>query len=277
MLNIEPIIIKANLANAEKDGDYKKDGLLYCGKCHTKKQTQVTFNNNTRIVGCTCKCRAEQIEKERAEEKEREYLDRIHRLKINGIADKEMRDYTFSNDNGNNPKMIDVAMRYTSKWEKMYKDNIGLLFWGNTGNGKTYTAACIANELIEKGIPVLMTSFPKIINSLTGMYAEERTAYLDSISNFKLLVIDDLGTERHSEFALEQVYTVIDTRYKNKQPIIITTNLTLAEMKNPQNMEFQRIYDRVLEMCVPIQFKGESMRKDLAQNKIDRARALLTE
>ncbi|MEA4895127.1 MAG: ATP-binding protein, partial [Oscillospiraceae bacterium] len=105
----------------------------------------------------------------------------------------------------------------------------------------------------------------------------DKNAYIDEFADYKLLIIDDLGAERESSYALEQVYNVLNERYKNGQPLIITTNLTLDEMKNPKNMGYQRIYDRVLELCVPIHFKGESIRKDIAKGNLAYAKVFLAE
>ena len=105
------------------------------------------------------------------------------------------------------------------------------MFWGDVGTGKTFVAGCIANYLLQQRISVLITSLSKIINDLQGFSIQDKNDYLESLNRFKLLILDDLGAERQSDFALEQVFNVIDSRYKNGQPIIITTNLTLTEIK----------------------------------------------
>lgn len=73
-----------------------------------------------------------------------------------------------------------------------------------------------------------MTNFPRILNSLTGMFSEDRNEFIDGFNKYELLIIDDLGIERNSEFALEQVYNIVDSRYRSKKPLIVTINLTLA-------------------------------------------------
>lgn len=272
---IDGLAQKASKLSEEKEGDYKKNGLLICGKCNTPKQTRITIFGNERTVGCLCKCGEEARDAEEARRKWEEKQARIRSLRINGIQDRSVRECRF--ETAKETPMIAKAKRYVDKWGEMSQNNIGLIFWGNTGNGKTFTAACIANALIDKGVPVLVTSFSKILAAVTGMYSEDRVRYIESLSEFKLLVIDDLGAERQSEYALEQVYSVIDQRYKSKLPIIITTNIPLDELKNPKNMDYQRIYDRVLEMCVPMQFRGDSMRKQAAADKLEEARKMLSE
>lgn len=275
MVDFDKLKKIADAANPRMPGDYEKDGLLYCGKCNTPKQSVVKLPWTTFTAGCMCKCESERYNREQAAMQEDERLRRINNLRINGINDRSIDGMTFDSDDGSNPKKIDLARRYVAKWSELYKENVGLLFYGNTGNGKTFTAACIANALIEKGVPVLMTSFGKIIAQVTGMYAEDRVAYMESINQFDLLIIDDLGTERQSEYALEQVYNVIDSRYKAGKPLIVTTNLEMSQLKNPQDMTYQRIYDRVLEMCMQIHFDGESRRKALSKQKLDKAKNIL--
>ena len=78
---------------------------------------------------------------------------------------------------------------------------------------------------------------------------------------------DDLGIERSTEYALEQVYAVIDERYKSGLPVIITTNLKIAEIRNPQDVVYARIYSRILEMCTPVRISGEDRRKSIGKEK----------
>jgi len=122
---------------------------------------------------------------------------------------------------------------------------------------------------------VRMTSFGQIMNEIFSV--KDKADYIDELISYPLLIIDDLGSERSSEYAQEIVYSIIDGRYKAGKPLIITTNLTLDEIQNPQDMRYARIYDRILEMCVPIQFNGKSRRKDIFLEKRDRVKALFDE
>ena len=80
--------------------------------------------------------------------------------------------------------------------------------------------------------------------------------------------------ERGTEYGLEQVYNVIDSRYRSNKPLIVTTNLTLEELQNPEDTAHARIYDRLIEMCSPICFTGENFRKAAAQEKMKRLKTL---
>ena len=179
--------------------------------------------------------------------------------------------YRFEADNGKCPQM-EQARRYVSHWEEMRQENLGLLFWGKPGNGKTFAAACIANALLETeaSSTVKMTTFGTILSKLPGLSPQDRDWYLGSLCSCDLLILDDFGMERQTEYAREQVFHLIDSRYLSRRPLIVTTNLSLRQLKNPADMAQQRIYDRILEMCIPVCFNGESLRQEKARENMQR-------
>ena len=90
---------------------------------------------------------------------------------------------------------------------------------------------------------------------------EEKQQYIDGLKRFDLLIIDDLASERDTEYMGEIVQNIIDSRYRSGLPLIITTNLTAEELKHPAEIRKQRIYSRLFEMCVPVEVKGYDRRK----------------
>ncbi len=250
-------------------------GLLMCGQCHTKKQKKISFLGEERIVCCLCRCAAEEMEREREKHRAEEELQRIQQMKSAGLQDKTFYNYTFERCDASQENAV-YARRYVGHFSEMAQTGQGLLFWGNVGTGKTFLAGCIANALLEQKIPVLMTSFPKILNALGGLYSAERNEYLASLNRYTLLVIDDMGIERESQYTIETIYTVIDERYKSGKPFIITTNIQLDVLKNPQDVEHARIYDRIMERCMPIFFGCKNYRSELGQGNRDAAKKILT-
>ena len=176
-------------------------------------------------------------------------------------------------DNGSCPQMKNAA-GYVARWEQIKDGNYGLLLWGRVGTGKSYFAGCIANALMEQEVPVCMTNFAAILNDLAASFAG-RNEYISRLCSFPLLIIDDFGMERGTEYGLEQVYNVIDSRYRSRKPLIVTTNLTLEELQHPEDTAHARIYDRLLEMCSPLCFTGENLRKAAAQGKMEQLKRLL--
>ena len=257
-------------------GDYiGEDGLIYCGVCHEPKQKR--FEDSGILAGqvhhVMCRCERERHAKEEARQRAEERARHVDELRRDGFLSRTMRDWTFAKDNGQNPQMT-AAKRYVANWEQMKEKNIGLLLWGDVGCGKSYLAGAIANALIDQEIAVRMTNFSAIINDLSGTF-EGRNQYLDKLCSYPLLIIDDFGMKRGTEYGLEQVYSVIDGRYRSGKPLIVTTNLTLTEMRNAADTAHKRIYDRVLDMCVPILCKGDSFRKKTAEEKLEAAKNML--
>ena len=273
---------------AENNDYIGDDGLLYCGKCHTRKQGEYNFPWGVVRPYHLCKCAEEQKKKEAAEwEKSQRMIrerDRLSELRNAGLLessiaeicrmtcpeakkeverlcfpDKNLRSWTFENDDMKNPAITNAAKRYVEIFPEMRAQGQGLLFFGEVGRGKTYAAVEIANALLDKGYSVLVTNFARIVNTVSGMF-EGKQAYYDSLNEFDLLVIDDLAAERKTEYVQEIVLNVIENRYRAGLPMIITTNLTAQELKNPQEINNKRLFDRVLEKCLPIEVLGVNRR-----------------
>ena len=254
------------MPQAIKEDEYLgQDGLIYCRECHSPRQKELDLGQRKLRVRCLCVCEAVRQEITRGELRRQEFQDKVARNRTVGLAESALRKCTFENDKGYNPE-IAKARKYVENWEEMLASAAGLLFWGNVGTGKTYIAACIANALLDRGVQVMMTNFSRVLSDLPGMFSGDRNRYIDSFNRSPLLIIDDLGVERNSEFAREQVFSVIDSRYRSQLPMIVTTNLTPKEMKNPADLSRARIYDRVLERCTPIRVDNQNIRE---QNKAD--------
>ena len=101
--------------------------------------------------------------------------------------------------------------------------------------------------------------------------------YISRLCRYPLLIIDDFGMERGTDYGLEQVFHVIDTRYRSNKPLIATTNRPLDELKKPTDTAHSRIYDRLLSMCVPIRFTGVNFRQETAKRKMETMKKLLAE
>lgn len=242
-------------------GDYEKDGLLYCGNCNTPKQCRKTFNGVERIFGCMCLCEKAQYEKEKKLDEEKQKKIYIDQLRVNGIQDTALRSYRF--ESCEMTPLLKSCKKYVDRWDEVLKGNHGLILWGDVESGKTFAAACIANALIDRGVPVLMTSFPRILS----INFNDRAEWIEEIVRFPLLLIDDFGVERSTEYSLETMYYVLDERYKSSKPLIVTTNLTLQEIENPTNTEYKRIFSRLREMCQPVRVTGRKWRKQKTEEK----------
>lgn len=272
---IEAIIENAKVTNNIVEGDFVgEDGLYLCGKCRTRKQTVVTLFGESRVVPCICQCRADEIKAEREAQKQRERFEKIMRMRNVGFPEAAMKEWTFENDDGANPTLTNAMKKFVEHFQTFKEEGKGLLLFGSVGTGKTYLAACVANALISQGIPCLVTNFARIANEVQGLF-EGRQQYYDNLNSFPLLVVDDLGAERRTEYMQEIVFNVIDSRCRANLPIIVTTNLTREELLNPADMTYQRIYSRLFEMTTPIEVTGKDRRQMALREDIGKMKGLL--
>lgn len=136
----------------------------------------------------------------------------------------------------------------------------------------------IARYLNEYGAPynALSSEVRAAVSDLAASF-EGRNEYISRLCRYPLLILDDFGMERDTAYGLEQVYSVIDSRYRSRRPLIVTTNLTLQQIQNPTDTAYARIYDRLLEMCAPVRFTGGNFRRETAQAKLERLKNLMNE
>lgn len=284
----------AESIKAEQGDYYNDEGLLVCGKCNTPKECRNEIFGKMRTHRCLCKCGAERNEREmekiRASNMDFRYDDfkrvaasdfellswidarnykispylvreRQALLKKICFPEADMSHWCFANDDGANEKVSSIMRNYAEHFDEMREKGKGLLLFGKVGRGKSFLAACVGNYLIERGIPALMTDFARIERESNRKF-EKRQEYFDALNRFPLLILDDLGTERDTAYMNEVVYTVIDSRAKAGLPTIVTTNLTAEELKSPVNLTNQRIFSRLLEMCIPVEMVGDDRRRD---------------
>ena len=232
------------------------DGLIYCSKCHTPRQHRIELKERVFLPTVRCRCQQEEYDKEEAERKHQEFLIQVSRLRANGLQDKSLHDYNFANDKGYNPEM-QKAHEYVSHWEEMKANSLGLLLWGDVGTGKSFFAGCIANALLDKGIPILMTNFSRILNTLTGMYSDDRNQFIDSFNKYSLLIIDDLGTELNNSFVSSQLFYCINERINRKLGTIISTNLSMDMLRDTYS---DRVASRLMSHYATIPLYGGDIR-----------------
>ena len=244
--------------------------IEYCPKCNTPMHCKVNFMGYEQIVPCLCKCRSQEREEQEEQERLRQVKYRVERLRQQGISDPQHEQYCFKNDDEVDSELSTKCKKYANGFDQMLEQNIGLLFYGDVGTGKSFYACCIANALIDNGIAALVTSMPRIINRFKSMtFQDDKNIFVNSFAKYPLVVIDDIGVENGTEFAHEIMFQIIDTRYKSKKPLIVTTNLSPSDMKQPSNVGYKRLFDRIIECCVPLKVTGESRRYGLMKNKQD--------
>lgn len=261
------------------EGDYVgEDGLIHCGICGKKKQCRVEIvlqgKKVIRTPPVPCDCRQKVIDEAVKREESIERAEKLKLLRSMSLMDKKFENLYFSSlqQTKFNERPLKIAHRYVERFDLMYQKCQGMLFYGPPGTGKSYLAAAIANELMEMQKSIIMTSFVKILDKTA-----ESESLVDSLNQVDLLIIDDLGAERETSYALERVYNVIDSRYRANKPMLLTTNLGVDELKNSDNIQYRRVYDRILEICYPVEFTGPSWRRKEAGTRYNEMLKLLEE
>lgn len=269
------IVAETEKNNSVSTEDYYVDGLLCCGKCRTPKQMRLQVFGTVQTPYIPCACEEERYRREEEERKVVEHSLKIAEIRSKCFINKRLTDWTFENDNHKgNVAVMNSVYKYALNFSEMLKDGKGLLLYGTQGVGKSYAAACVANHVIDNGYTCVMTNFPRIINIVSGM-CQGKQDYIDGLCRNDLLIIDDLSAERSTEYADEIVMNVIDTRCTFGLPLIVTTNLTSAEMKGTENVSKKRIYSRLFEMTIPIEYVGEDRRKFTMRDSYQKYRELL--
>lgn len=262
--------------------DYEEDGYLYCGKCKEKK-AQIKRNSYGEKLyldyGFRCACERgkhskakdkepqfdiedwNRRQREAEERREREEREATEKRRDRAFSDIRLKKWTFDEDDNANEYITSVAKKYVEHFYTMKFRGKGLLFFGGVGTGKTFIAACIVNALVDKGISCKFTNFSRLANDILAQDFADKQRYIDSLNKYDLLVIDDFGSERSTEFMEEVVYSVVDARHKAGLPLIATTNLTGDNLKHPKDVHAERVYSRLFEMCIPVEVKGSDRRK----------------
>ena len=251
----------------------ENNALKHCEKCGKPVQAWVKKGGTKVLVPVICDCVKAENErwKKMFETQDRERKVQYLRQLCYG-SDKKLADCTFNSDNKARPDISRLCMRYVKKWDEVKAKNVGLLFYGSVGTGKTFYAACIANALLANGVSVLWESVSKIQRE--AQVRHDEIAVFERISECELLILDDLGSE--SKYLQQLIFNVISERYQSGKPLIITTNLNIEQFKEPHE-EWKRVADRVLEMCYPVEINGYSLRRSAVKNDYKERERLLND
>lgn len=266
-----------NFEREPLDDEYKKNGLCICKKCNTPRQFLHDWNGKKIVFNCECECQKAEREAHEKAEKERELRNKIEGLKQIGIPNPTYRGYTIDKDDRKTPSLTKIIKNYIENFEDFSENGQGLILWGSVGTGKTFYAMCIANALCENLKRVYCTSLSAVVKMAQDF--DNAEAHFSRLLSQDLIIVDDLGAERGTTFAMEQIYGFIDGCNTYKIPLVITTNLTPSVLEKASqdtaDLTYARIYSRILEKCYPVKVNEIKRRENNAQsNKIEMAKLL---
>lgn len=235
---------------------WDKPVLCGCEKAVTHRERDVREQELLRI----------QDDDLRRKEEQRKKINRLFEQSRMGERFK-VRTFDTYKVNNKNRSAYETSLKYADNFQDYKSKGIGLIYTGQNGTGKTHLAAAITNKLIHQGTPVvfgtLITLLDKIKQSYTGDADESKILHL--YSTVDLLVIDDLGKERTTEWVLEKLYHVVNERYEKNLPIVITTNYDANSLIQRLSLKgdpgtSQAVVSRLYEICRGEEFSWEDYR-----------------
>ena len=212
---------------------------------------------------CTPEC------EEKNDQREWELMRRDARVAVlrerSGLS-KRMKGYALDNFEPQVSKSTEKAlakvMDYIINWKENREAGRGVYFCGDVGTGKTHLAVAVMNELIKrKRVPSLFVTVPELLDNLRGTYNDpgrNLDEWMDAVKNADFLVLDDLGSERPTEWVRERLFVVINHRYREQLPTLFTSNI------GPKDLAAQlgeRTASRIIAMCDWISLEGEDYRE----------------
>ncbi len=245
----------------------------YCGRELTPIGLDYLYANfssdNIEYERCTCK-KAQEYWKEKDKqdyeiEKRKHFREVVNKIYKQNYICRKFQNLNFENFNSNskNELVIAIAKDYVNKNITSANDN-GLIIMGESGVGKTHLAASIANKLIENDKIVLMGRLTTLLDVIKGTFKDNTKSeneLIELYSNVDMIIIDDLGTEKISNWALEKLYTIIENRNENRLPIIITTRFDkqglierFSQCQDEQLVD--AIISKLYQMCYGITLKN---------------------
>lgn len=160
------------------------------------------------------------------------------------------------------PHQIQAVRRYVRDVAANLDSGRGLWLWGDVGTGKTTLAMLVSKSAIDAGRSVAIYSLPRLLNLLRESLESPGglVDLLDRLGAVDLLHIDDLGAENQTDWVLEQLYSIVNTRYESERAIVATTNLAPDELGERLG---ERTVSRLVEICGdPITLAGEDRRRE---------------
>lgn len=167
----------------------------------------------------------------------------------------------------------ETAYKVAVKYVKTFKEWNGesLMIWGEPGNGKTHLAAAIVNELSKKAYIVVFQSVPELLQRIRSTFnsenKENETQIMRALLECDLLILDDIGAEKTTEWVEEKLFNIIDGRYRKELPTLYTSNLEPKELKNQVG---KRSYDRMVETSLTVKNEAASYRREIAKQRLQR-------
>ena len=195
------------------------------------------------------------------EHEKKQFAKRVHDNKNRFLfLNSKYENLKFDDLNKIDKKILDYAQKYCDEFNSRFKPfGVHMILSGNRGIGKTCLAATICLTLIERhGIRCSFVNLSHYLNEMQNFDKKDKS--LNEILDSDLVLIDDYGMTRKSEFAVEQIYMLVDEIYRRNIPIIVTTNSSKNYLLNDNSM-FGATTSRILDNSIFLEMEGCDIRK----------------
>lgn len=163
-------------------------------------------------------------------------------------------------------EVVAPVRRFAGKIDQALDDGRGLWLFGPVGTGKTSLAMLVSSAALTAGRSVAIYSLPRLLAEIRDTFEDSSRStsseFLDRLAAVDLLHIDDVGAERTSDWVLEQLYSIINTRYEDERSVMITTNLMPDKLTDEIGA---RTVSRLEEMCEMLPVTGPDQRAQIRE------------
>lgn len=258
-------VSNADLSNTIRDDQ----GIVRCRKCGERRIAFVPAVGRELLVSCRCwETRAVEARKAQA------VLTADLKARSSPFFSRGYDRFTFGADIRPDCDASRQCRAFIDHWPEMLSAGFGVLFSGRVGTGKTFFAAATVNALRARGVSAIVCTAANLIN--VAQASRNPLAVIDELDSFDLVALDDLGAERGTDYGISLIETFVDARALSKRPLIVTTNLGAAQVRQPEDLRWARTFDRILALCPQIIVTtGESLRKVERRDRAARAAAIL--
>ena len=197
-----------------------------------------------------CRCRPQRISRARARS-------------LSAVIPRRFRDAAWERKPvvDLDPTMVRQVRRFAERIDDHLDRGEGLCFVGDVGTGKTTLAMLVSKAALEAGRSVAIYSLPRLLTTIRTTFNDgavhSHAELLDKLAAVDLLHLDDLGAENSSPWVLEELYSIVNTRYEEQRSIVVTTNLGRDELRDQIG---ERTVSRLAEMCLDVPVFGHDTR-----------------